>query len=139
MYANGQGVQKDDAASIAWAQKAADQNFASAQYFLGQAYLQGRGVRQDNGSAAAWFRKAAEQGHAFAQYDLGVLYFRGHGVPENRVDAYKWIYLAAQRMQGDARAKAIETLDRVGGAMSRNERDHAVSLAQQWFRANPLR
>ncbi|HLX27673.1 MAG TPA: hypothetical protein VKV24_04185 [Casimicrobiaceae bacterium] len=88
-------------------------------------------------NAAAWFRKAAERGHAFAQYDLGVLCLRGHGVPESRVEAYKWIYLAAQRMQGDARAKAIETLDRVGAAMSRNERDHAMPLAQQWFRANP--
>lgn len=48
-------------------------NAATAQFFLGMAYLEGRGVEQDIYRAAAWFQSAALKGHARAQMEYAVL------------------------------------------------------------------
>ena len=49
----------------------AEQGDASAQYNLGQMYVQGKGVPQDYKEAVKWFRLSAEQGDADAQNNLG--------------------------------------------------------------------
>ena len=59
-----------------WFRKAAEQNYAKAQYNLGICYDKGVGVAIDHTEAARWFRKAAEQNVAEAQNDLGVCYER---------------------------------------------------------------
>ena len=45
MYANGEGVPKDDAEALKWYRKAAEQGFAKAQLNLGVMYTNGEGVR----------------------------------------------------------------------------------------------
>ena len=55
-YYSGLGVINDDAEAFKWISKAADQNYADAQYFLGC-------VAEDRVEAVKWWRKAAEHGY----------------------------------------------------------------------------
>ena len=74
MYANGEGVMRDDQQAVAWTRKAAEQGLVEAQLVIGAMYFNGRNVAQDYKQAVAWFRKAAEQGDAMAQFNLGLMY-----------------------------------------------------------------
>ena len=56
MYANGQGVPKDDQQAVVWYLKAAEQGVAVAQFNLGLRYANGQGVPKDDQQAVAWFR-----------------------------------------------------------------------------------
>ena len=67
MYANGEGVPRDEAQTVTWYRKAAEQGIADAQNNLGGMYANGEGVPRDEAQAVTWSRKAAEQGHAGAQ------------------------------------------------------------------------
>ena len=81
MYANGEGVSRDDKQAAFWFRKAAEQGYAEAQLILGLMYNEGQGgLEKDYSQAVAWFRKAAEQALAMAQYNLGVMYANGAGV-----------------------------------------------------------
>ena len=51
MYANGYGVPRDDAESVKWYRKAAEQGHASALTALGLSYANGRGVPRDEAEA----------------------------------------------------------------------------------------
>ena len=104
MYALGEGVPPDDAESVAWYRKAAEQGYAPAQSNLGFMYDEGKGVPQDDAEAFAWYRKAAEQCSAVAQFNLGVMYTSGEGVvlPDDAA-AVTWFREAAE--QGDAPAQ----------------------------------
>ena len=94
--------------AVKWYRKAADQNFAAAQYNLGVCYDRGDGVAEDHVEAVKWYRKAAEQNDADAQYNLAICYERGDGVAEDWVEAYKWLLLAAK--QGHEAPKEHMTL-----------------------------
>jgi TPR repeat protein len=97
MYANGQGVPKNDAEAARWYRLAADQDLASAQYYLGLLCGNGQGVPKNDAAAARWYRKAAEQGYGDAQFNLGVMYAQGRGVPRNDAEAVRWYRLAAEQ------------------------------------------
>jgi hypothetical protein len=71
---------KDDAETVKWYRKAAEQGFAEAQNNLGLMCRQGRGGSQDDVEAVKWFRKAAEQGYGPAQNNLGEMRRQGRGV-----------------------------------------------------------
>ena len=60
MYANGQGVERDEKEAVKWYSKAAEQDHTPAQFFLGFMYVKGRGVEKDDREASRWYRKAAE-------------------------------------------------------------------------------
>ena len=62
IYANGQGVQRDDAAAVKWYRKAADQGLAEAQNNLGVIYAKGDGIPQDYVQAYMWLSLAAAGG-----------------------------------------------------------------------------
>ncbi len=66
-YADGKGVAQNEAEAVRWYRKAAEQNHAEAQYWLGACYADGEGVTQNDAEAVKWYRAAAEQGHAKAQ------------------------------------------------------------------------
>ena len=70
MYANGQGVQKDDAQAVKWFRKAAEQGNAKAQYCLGVMYDSGIGVQKDEAQTVKWYSKAAQQGNTEARNEL---------------------------------------------------------------------
>ncbi|MGD0207384.1 MAG: tetratricopeptide repeat-containing serine protease family protein [Verrucomicrobiota bacterium] len=99
-YSSGMlGVTQDTAEAVKWFRKAADQNFAYAQYNLGVCYADGLGVAKDEVEAVKWYRMAAEQGLANAQCNLGICYFFGRGVTQDYAEAVKWYHKAAY--QGD--------------------------------------
>ena len=62
MYANGEGVPKDDAEAVKWYRLAADQRDAGAQNNLGYMYANGMGVPEDYVRAYAWLNIAAASG-----------------------------------------------------------------------------
>ena len=86
-----------------WYQKAADKDFASAQYNLALMYANGQGVQQDNKQALYWYQRSADQGLASAQYNLARLYFSGQGVQQDYRKAVYWYQKAAG--QGNANAQ----------------------------------
>lgn len=81
-------VPRDDAKSLQWFQKAADQGYAIAQEQLGSMYEYGYLVPKDEAKAVQWYQKAAEQGHPSAQFRLGKMYAEGRGgIPKNEQKA----------------------------------------------------
>ena len=95
MYANGQGVPRDDRESVKWYRIAAEKGSAAAQYNLAIMYEEGRGVMQDEREASRWYKSAAEKGLAAAQYNLGVIYGNGHGMEQSDEEAFRWFKRAA--------------------------------------------
>ena len=62
MYANGKGVDQNDATAMNWYRKAADKGNTQAQYNLGLMYGKGKGVPQNLSEALRWLRKAEANG-----------------------------------------------------------------------------
>ena len=104
LYANGQGVARNDAEAVRWYRKAARQGYANAQTNLGVMYDHGRGVRQNIGEALRLYRLAAAQGEPYAQNNLGIMYANGRGVARNDKEAERWYRKAAKQGHADAQA-----------------------------------
>lgn len=86
---------QDTAQGIAWIQKAAAQQFAPAEFHMGQAHDFGFGVAQDDRQALAWYRRAADHGSAPAQRALGDFYRKGRVVAADAAEAARWYRRAA--------------------------------------------
>jgi TPR repeat protein len=69
-YASGDGVAQNINEASTWYNKAVEQNFPDAQYFMGEVYYHGRGVGKDSAKAQEWYSKAADQGHKGAKERL---------------------------------------------------------------------
>jgi len=124
MYANGQGVAKDETEAMKWYRLAADQGRSDAQYQLGHLSYQ----QNNYAEAAKWFRLAAEQGRPDAQSNLGVMYAEGEGVPRDDVQALMWFTLAADQNHKDA----IENRDNAVSTMTASRIAAAKKLAREW-------
>ncbi len=128
MYANGQGVPKEERQAMAWFHKAAEQGDAGAQYNLGVMYRDGLGVPKDEQQAVALFRKAAKQGDASAQFNLAVMYYNGQSVPKDEQSAYFWLLLASAQGHQDA----VKHRDIVERRLSPEQRATAQASARNW-------
>ena len=128
LYANGQGVPKDDAQARQWYEKAAVQGYAIAQASLASLYDYGRGGPQDFKMAVRWYLRAANQGNELAQRKLGLLYERGDGVPKDYVQAYMWYKL------GTANGGTVGALqrDELAIRMTSDQLVEAKKLAREW-------
>ena len=102
IYAKGDGVAQDYAASANWFRAAADHGVPRAQYDLGVMYERGRGVKIDLTEAANWYLKSAQGGYPLAQYNIAVCYTKGQGVRQDLAEAALWYRRAAT--QGVSRA-----------------------------------
>jgi TPR repeat protein len=91
------GVSKDVVEAIKWFRKAAEQNFAPAQYEMGTCFATGQGVEKDTVEAVKWYLKAAGQNLPVAQYNLGVCYRDGQGVAKDEEEAAVWFRKAADQ------------------------------------------
>lgn len=100
VYAQGQGVPKDDNQALYWCKKAAEQGDAKSQVMMGGRYVGGLGVPQNDKEAYSWFKKAAEQGEPTGQIMLATMYTLGRGVAQSDEEAYVWYILA--NAKGDA-------------------------------------
>ena len=126
-YLNGQGVAEDEAESLRWFLRAAEQQEAVAESFVASAYLDGVGTNRNARQAVKWARQAAEHGDARAQHMLGYCYHHGTGVKRNYAEAIKWFRKAAAR--GYARARLALGLAYREGKMV--ERDYVE--AYRWL------
>ena len=95
MYANGFGVDVDNATALHWFRKAAKKGNAMGRYGLGYMTLAGHGVAQDHALAVQYLNQAAEQGLSDARYFLGVLHLRGIGVKQDFTKAYHHFNIAS--------------------------------------------
>jgi uncharacterized protein len=80
----------DTAQAIEWIRRAAAQQYAPAEFQMGQLYDFGFGVQQSDRDALAWYRKAAEQGSAAGQRAVGDFYQKGRGVASDAAEAARW-------------------------------------------------
>lgn len=101
LYANGLGVEADDAEAEHWFRLAAEKENPFAQNALAALLLK-QGKPEE---AAHWLGRAAKQGNPAAQYALGRLHLLGTGVPHDRDLAMELLGRAAA--QGDSRAEAL--------------------------------
>ena len=132
LYANGFGVDMDDAQAIKWYSLAADAGHAEAQFNLGVMYANGWGVDMNWEESARYYILAAEQGFVPAQKALAYVYGHGMGVMKNRVQAYTWYDIAAQ-IDDDLGAgmKRDDLLEK----MSAEEVSAAQQAALKWLDA----
>jgi hypothetical protein len=133
LYAEGKGVEQNDATAFLWFQRAANQGVAAAQYNVGASYATGAGIGKSDVDAARWFRRAADQGMAFAQLNLGLLYAAGNGVPRDDVEAYKWLELAfAGLPPGGPRMDVARAMTDVAAKMTREQLIEAKQRQRAW-------
>ena len=91
MYADGLGVEIDNAVSFTWYSKAlaafldieADKENRYVEYRIGKMYTAGLGTEQDYKEAAGWFDMSVSRNHKYAQYSLAGLFYRMQGVEQN--------------------------------------------------------
>jgi TPR repeat protein len=76
--------------AIDWFRKAAAQEYAPAEFQVGQLYDFGFAVMQDDAKALGWYRKAAEHGSAAGQRAVGEFYQKGRGVAADAAEAARW-------------------------------------------------
>ena len=131
MYAEGQGVPRQNGKAAVWFRQAAEQGNGYGQFALGYLYDKGIGVAQDDAEAARWYRKSAEQGITVAQNNLGIMYEHGRGVPQDYVRAYVWYDLSVS-LPGADRSKAVWNLDEIARKMTPAEIAEAQRLALEW-------
>jgi len=82
--------------------RAADKEYAPAEYRLGYCYESGRGEKQDYSVANDLYEKAGNQGHVDAQYKLAHSYRTGRGTKINLPLAIVWYKKAASAGDKDA-------------------------------------
>lgn len=126
MYAEGDGVKRDDAKAFEYYSKIANTHaedypgttqsrfVANAFVALGSYYLVGipaAGVKRDPTRARDMFSYAASYfGDADAQFQLGKMYLDGTGMQRDARNAGRWLTLASQKGQYQAQALLGELL-----------------------------
>ena len=70
---------------MSWFEKAAEQDFAPAQFFLGICYFYGKGVAENPEEAVKWFTAGAETGNGASLYYLGVCFDLGRRVKKTKL------------------------------------------------------
>jgi TPR repeat protein len=107
MYAYGIGVPKDVVEGVRLYRRAAELDYAPAQYNLAIYYETGRGIKKDTVEAIRWYLKAAELGFAEAQYTLGMYYRDGTFVEKDLFEATYWMEKASKNNHGAAARELI--------------------------------
>lgn len=109
LFRDGKGVEKNEAKSLEWALKAAEQGRPEAPELVGQHHTcGGDGISTNLTEATEWYRKAAEDDDAQAQFELGRRYCRGDGVKKDVATGIFWCRKAARN--GSSAAKVTLAL-----------------------------
>ncbi|GHD19662.1 tetratricopeptide repeat protein [Tianweitania populi] len=97
VYANGVGGRTaDEAMARSFLERAARQNYDTAQLEYASWLIAGRGGKRDAVAGFAWMKRAAEGGNVAARNRLAKLYVAGIGVEGDPIAGAAW-YLRAQR------------------------------------------
>lgn len=105
----------------------ADKGNDTAQYYLGQMYVDEQVAKPNYTLAAQCFKKAAESGIPEAQYSMGIIYTNGDGVTKNDSSALNWFLKAAEKDYTPAQT-AIGSMYMTGKGIQKN---HAEAV--QWL------
>jgi uncharacterized protein len=105
MYANGFGVELNDALAFKWYGLAAEQGHARAHCNLAIMYQNGWGVAPDEEKAISYYKLAAEGGDVPSMTALGRYYAMDFSAEYDPVQAYKWFSLADLLEDRDAALK----------------------------------
>jgi hypothetical protein len=95
MYFEGDGVEKDYSAALAFLRPSAEVGNPNSQGLVGIAYNLGLGVAVDFNEAEKWLLKAAKQGSDAAAFFLGKLYMEGKGAEHSPQNAALWMERSA--------------------------------------------
>ncbi len=119
LYANGQGVGRDDAKAESWYKLAADRGDRNAIFALAMFRFEGRNGPRDIKAGAKLLADAVKLGHPAAAYDLGLLYMQGQGVQQDLKHAAALFGFAAKA--GNAEAQyALATMYKDGRGVPKN-------------------
>lgn len=96
-YLEGQGTEKNIETAALWLKRAAERDFAPAQYLIGNMTEKGHGVEKNRQEALKWYETAAEKGHVVAMHNLAVLHATPDGATgqPDMAQAFKWFSKAA--------------------------------------------
>ena len=122
MYANGNGVEKNEKLALMWFNRAAQNNFSKSPTAK-------KVVKIKRTSQKFKFAKeAAAKGNSRAQFDLAMMYHKGDGVSKNEQLAFNYFHKAA-------RNNSVEAKFQMGlnFAQGRGVRKQA-QLAKYWFK-----
>jgi localization factor PodJL len=126
-YAEGRGVEKDDAKALSLVTKAAQQGLVMAQYRLGAMYERGIGVPKDLMQAKTWYERAAKGGNRKAMHNLAVLFADGVGIGQSFQQAAQWFRQGAEYGLPDSQYNYAILLERGMGV------DKNLAEAAKWY------
>ena len=130
MYANGQGVSRNETTAVYWFRRAAEQGHALGQNNLGVMYQNGQGVEKDDCAAAHWYRKAAEQGHTGGQYNLELMCGYVKKVQKDEAKAVHW-YRKAVTLGMRMRNLILDPCMRMAKTLIKMKRKRSIGIANQ--------
>ena len=126
-YAEGRGVDKDEAKAAALVTKAANSGLVVAQYRMGALFERGIGVTKNLAEAKKWYERAALGGNRKAMHNLAVLYADGTGIGQNYGEAAKWFKQGADYGVTDSQYNLAVLYER-GMGLDKNPTE-----AAKWF------
>ena len=126
-YAEGRGVEKDDAKALNLVTKSAQQGLVVAQYRLGAMYERGIGVAKDLPNAKSWYERAAKGGNRKAMHNLAVLFADGVGGTPDFAQAATWFRQGAEYGLADSQYNYAILLERGMGT------EKNLSEAAKWY------
>ncbi len=129
LYANGFGVDLDDAQALNWYGLAAEQGHAEAMYSIAVMHANGWGVPQSDAEAFKWYGLAAEKGFVTAQINLARMLSDGYWEVQDKVQAYKWLSIASEMGELAATAKR----DDLAAKMTAEEVAEGNTFANGWM------
>ena len=105
MYANGEGVEKNDQKAIEYYQKAESAYNIDAAYELAEILLNDATDSEDEKfeNGLKYLKRAAYAGQANALYQLGEFYEKGNGVPQDYKNAFGFYLMGA--LKGDMKSQ----------------------------------
>lgn len=129
MYAEGQGVPRNDKMAVQYFERAAKSNFAKAQHNLGKMYWHGTGVSKDPDKARTLFLAAMKEGDLDATATIAEMHRMGAGFPVDLKKSASLYEMSAK--QGHAHSQfMIGLLYGKGEGVIKNEQTMCYWLEQ---------
>jgi len=122
MYANGDGVEKNEALALMWFNRAAQNNFSKALNVTKVATV------NETSQKFKFAQEAAKRGDARAQFDLAMMYKNGEGVTRNERLAFNYFHKAARKNHSEAKFQMGLCFAEGKGVKKQSQ------LARYWFK-----
>ena len=132
MYANGNGVAKNEELALMWFTRASENNFAkvlTVKKVLNTRVHAPKVVNTKRTSQKFSFaKKAAKRGNVRAQFDLAMMYRNGEGVSKDELLAFNYFHKAARNDSVEAKFQMGVNFKEGRGVRKQ------IQLAKYWFK-----